>query len=84
MQTPQLNWVYIISGVIAFLVEAGAPFLIAIFLARRYQARWRFWLYGALVFFVFQGITRLPVMIYLQTRPAVVEFMKNPAGMTIF
>ena len=32
---------------------------------RRYGSRWRVWLYGTLIFVVFQLVSRVPLMAYL-------------------
>jgi uncharacterized membrane protein YhfC len=80
----QLNLVLVASLAIAAFVDLLAPLALAIFLARRYQGRWRYWLYGLLVFLLFQGITRVPAMIYFQTRPAVAEALKEPAWFWTF
>ena len=74
----QINPMLVPSSAITILVDVLAPLVLAIFLARRYQVRWRFWLYGVLVFLFSQGVTRVPAMIYLQTRPVVVEALKEP------
>lgn len=60
------------------LIDILAPIVLAVFLARRFHARWRWWWYGVLVFLLFQGITRIPAMIWFQSRPAVAEALKDP------
>jgi uncharacterized membrane protein YhfC len=63
---------------ISAFVDLLAPVVMAVFLARRYQSRWRYWWYGVLVFLLFQGITRIPAMIYFQRLPAVAAALQNP------
>lgn len=74
-----LNPLLVACFAVAVLVELLAPLLLALFLARRYGAGWRFWLLGVLTFVVFQGVLRIPVMLYVQTRPAVREALQEPA-----
>ena len=66
-----VNPLLVTSFTAAALVAILAPLLLGVFLARRDGGRWRYWLYGLLVFLVSQGITVIPAMIYFQTRPAV-------------
>ncbi len=79
-----LNMLLASSYGIAVLVDVSAPILLALFLARRYGARWRFWFYGVLVFLVFQVVTRIPVMLYIQSRPGFVEKMLCPEFFWMF
>jgi hypothetical protein len=75
----QLNPLLVTSLAVAALVDIVAPVVLAVFLARRFHGRWRYWLYGLLVFLLSQGLTRVPAMLYFQTRPAVAEALKEPA-----
>jgi uncharacterized membrane protein YhfC len=50
------------SFAVALLVDVLFPILVALYLRRRFGAAWRFFLYGALIFFVFQMITRVPLV----------------------
>lgn len=84
MGDPHVNPSLVAGFGVAALAELVAPFLLALFLARRFGARWRFWWIGVLVFLVFQGVTRIPVMVYLQTRPWLIEATKEPAGFWLF
>jgi uncharacterized membrane protein YhfC len=74
-----VNPLLITSFSVAALVDLLAPLLLAVFLAHRFGGRWRYWLYGLLVFLLSQGITRVPAMIYFQTRPAVQAALSEPA-----
>jgi uncharacterized membrane protein YhfC len=73
-----VNPLLVTSFAVAALVDILAPLLLAVFLARRFGGRWRYWLYGLLVFLLSQGVTRVPAMLYLQTRPAVKAALTEP------
>jgi uncharacterized membrane protein YhfC len=79
-----LNLLLVASFAVAVLVDILAPLVLAVFLARRFDARWRYWWYGVLVFLLFQGVTRIPVMIFVQTRPAVVQALQEPLWAWLF
>lgn len=63
----KVNPALIASYIIALFVEITAPFLLAVFLWRRMRGRWRFWLVGLLVFLLFQVVTRIPLVLALQS-----------------
>jgi len=73
-----VNIFLVFSFAVAVFVDITAPLALAVLIARRYHARWLYWLYGLLVFLLFQGITRVPVMVFVQTRPPVREALKEP------
>jgi len=73
-----LNPLLVTSFSLAGLVELLAPVLLGVFLSRRFAGRWRYWWYGVLVFLLSQGITRVPAMVYFQTRPAVKAALAEP------
>ena len=79
-----LNPWLIVSFSVAVAVDIGAPLALAVWLARRLGCRWRWWVVGLLVFLLFQGVTRVPLMLYLQTRPAVLEALNNPVALWLF
>jgi uncharacterized membrane protein YhfC len=79
-----VNPLLITSLAVAALVDLLAPVALALFLARRCQGRWRFWLYGVLVFLLSQVLTRVPAMLFLQTRPAVQAALQEPAAAWLF
>jgi uncharacterized membrane protein YhfC len=79
-----VNPVLVTSFSVAALVEILAPLLLAVFLARRFGGRWRYWLCGLLVFLLSQGITRIPAMIYFQTRPVVQAALAEPVWFWLF
>ncbi|MFO7619275.1 MAG: YhfC family glutamic-type intramembrane protease, partial [Thermoplasmata archaeon] len=55
----------IIAFIISLLVQVGFPFALAIYYRRRTRVSWQIFVYGALVFAVFQLFTWLPVSVYL-------------------
>jgi uncharacterized membrane protein YhfC len=79
-----LNHLLVLSFAVAALVNLAAPLALAVFLARRYQGRWRYWLYGVLVFLLSQVLTRIPALLFLQTRPPVQAALQEPARFWLF
>ena len=67
-----------ISYTISALTDLVLPFALAIFLARRYRAAWRWWFVGIAVFLLFQVLTRIPVMVVVQSLPAVKQGLTQP------
>ena len=57
-----LNPLLILSYLIAIAIDILFPLLLALWVRRRYRVRWKFFLYGALVFFVCQILTRVPAI----------------------
>jgi len=84
MDDTKVNLLLVASYAAAALVDVLAPLLLAFFIARRYRGRWRYWAYGLLVFLLSQVLTRVPVMIFLQTRPWLQEGLKRPTGYWAF
>ena len=80
------RWNVLLAGSLAtaVLVDVAAPLVLAIFLARRYRGRWRYWFYGVLVFLVFQVLTRVPAMVFIQAQPGVAEALKRPVYFWLF
>lgn len=54
---------YMISGLISLTATVAG----IIFVRRRYHVEWKYLGYGALVFLVFQVVTRIPAVVLLQT-----------------
>lgn len=48
--------------IIAIAFEVLFPLVVGFYIHRRYSVRWRFFLYGALIFFLSQMITRIPLV----------------------
>ncbi len=61
-----VRWELIGAFFIAAAITIGSVFFFAVWIAQRFKVPWRFWLYGAAVFVLFQGILRLPWILYLQ------------------
>lgn len=64
------NPLLIVGYVIAIAVELLLPLIVAFYIHRRFQVRWRFFVYGALVFFVSQIILRIPLVQLAQAQLA--------------
>ena len=62
-----MDYRIVASFAIAILVDIGFPLAVTLWFRRRYGSAWRVWLYGVLVFAVFQLFTRVPLMTYLST-----------------
>ncbi len=62
MVSNALNPMLIGSYVVAILFEILFPIVVGFYINRRFGARWRFFLYGALIFFLSQIITRIPLV----------------------
>jgi uncharacterized membrane protein YhfC len=69
---------FVLSGLASTMIEIGAPLALAMFLRQRFQCRWRFWWMGVAVFFLFQGITRIPIVTIIQSIPTFRELMTDP------
>lgn len=74
----QPNFPLVTSFLVAVLVELGSPLLLAIFLWRRFQCRWRIWLIGVAVFFIFQMLTRLPIVWAIQSAASFQALLQQP------
>jgi len=73
-----VNALLVASFAVSALIDIGAPLALAVFIARRWQGRWRYWGVGILVFLLSQVVTRVPVMLWIQTRPPVMEALQQP------
>ncbi|HLG62880.1 MAG TPA: YhfC family glutamic-type intramembrane protease [Ktedonosporobacter sp.] len=62
----QVNPGFVAFLAIAFIFSVGYPIILAIIARRRLKVGWRYFGFGALIFFVFQMITRVPAVIILQ------------------
>lgn len=62
----QVNPGFIASLAVAFIFSLGYPLVLAIIAHRRLKVGWRYFGFGALIFFVFQIITRVPAVFILQ------------------
>jgi len=61
----QIRWELLIAFVVAGLLTVASVLVFAVAIARKTKASWKYWLYGAAVFIVFQGVLRLPWLIPL-------------------
>lgn len=63
MQTTlQLNPLLVATFVIAIGFEIIFPLVVGFLIHRRFGVRWRFFLYGMLIFFLSQMLTRIPIV----------------------
>lgn len=62
-----LNPAVIVGYVVAIVFEIGMPLVVGFFIARRYHVRWRYFWFGALVFFLSQIVTRIPLVQVVQS-----------------
>lgn len=60
------NTAWLVSTIIALVFVILYPLILAIVVRRRLQVSWRYFGYGALIFFLFQLITRVPLVLWLQ------------------
>lgn len=65
----------IAAYIVAILLEVGMPIALGIYAHRRLGVSWRYFWYGALIFFLFQMVTRVPTVQILQV--ALAEPLKN-------
>jgi uncharacterized membrane protein YhfC len=63
----QLSGARIAMTVAAVLIEIALPLVLAFVAWRRLGVRWRYFGYGALIFFLFQLISRVPIVQVIQT-----------------
>jgi uncharacterized membrane protein YhfC len=62
-----LNYGLILSFALAIAFEILFPLVVGFWIHRHYKVRWRFFLYGALVFFLSQLVTRVPIVQVIQS-----------------
>ena len=62
-----MDYRIVASFSIAILVDIAFPLAVTIWFKRWYGSSWRVWFCGALIFVVFQLVSRVPLMIYLDT-----------------
>lgn len=54
------------ATIVAILVEVILPLAAAWFVSRRLNVSWRYFVYGAVIFLIFQLITRVPIVLAIQ------------------
>ena len=79
-----MNVVLVVSFVISGLVCLALPVAVGLVIARAYGTRWRYWFVGAGVFLIFQLLTRIPAITWLQTRPFMRDALNDPVWLTAF
>jgi uncharacterized membrane protein YhfC len=57
---------YFLAAFSAFLLSVVFPIMLLIFIKKRYKPGWSYILSGAVVFFLFQMVIRIPLISYLQ------------------
>jgi uncharacterized membrane protein YhfC len=57
---------WLISSIVSIVFVVLYPLVLAIVAHQRLKVSWRYFGYGALIFFLFQLITRIPLVIWLQ------------------
>jgi uncharacterized membrane protein YhfC len=67
MTLAHVDTAWFASAIGAIVFEILFPLLLAFFISRRLKVGWRYFLYGALVFFVCQLILRVPAVQVIQT-----------------
>lgn len=72
-----MNPLLVASFIGAFAVDVVSPILVALFIWRRWHPRRRVWFYGAGVFLVFQVLTRIPALFFIQSQKAVQDALKE-------
>jgi uncharacterized membrane protein YhfC len=57
----QISWLWAVFMIVAIVVEFAAPLVLSVELARRFNITWRFFGIGIFIFFVSQGMMRIPL-----------------------
>jgi uncharacterized membrane protein YhfC len=65
--TLQVQSGYVAALAAAIVFDIVFPVALALIVRRRFHIAWRYFLYGALIFFLFQLITRVPAVTVIQT-----------------
>ena len=66
IETPQLNSGFLLGAIVSLIFVVAYPVVLALIAHQRLRVGWRYLAYGALVFFVFQLITRVPAVQLIQ------------------
>jgi uncharacterized membrane protein YhfC len=72
----------IITWLISIAIMVGAPIALALWFKRRYALGWRALMYGALIFLMFQILTRIPLVQVISARAA--PALKTPLATTLY
>jgi uncharacterized membrane protein YhfC len=68
-----MNTGLLVTMILAAAVEILFPLALGLWIARRWRVPWKFFLYGAIIFLVFQEFTRIPALSLLQ--PAIAGWL---------
>ena len=66
MHLPQISTAWYIATGAAIVFEVAFPLALGLVLHRRLRVSWRYFWFGALIFFLFQLISRVPVVLVIQ------------------
>lgn len=64
--TFHLNAGWVVALVVAIVFDILYPLVLAVIARRRLSVSWRYFAYGALIFFLFQLMSRVPIVIVIQ------------------
>jgi uncharacterized membrane protein YhfC len=79
-----VNTLLVCCYVVAGIANIALPIALGIGLVKRFRVRWRMWLYGVLVFLLFQVLTRIPAMLMIQSLPSVQQALADPVFLWVF
>ncbi len=65
-QVFQVNNGWLVALVAAILFDVTYPLVLAFIVWKRWGVRWRYFFFGAVIFFLFQLITRVPAVLVIQ------------------
>jgi uncharacterized membrane protein YhfC len=77
MNTPAVDASLVVPYALNTGLDVAVSWFLAIVVARRYRGRWRFWLYGLLLFLPYPGVIRMLVLLFVQTLPYPIEVLKE-------
>jgi len=66
IEAPQLNSGFLIGTILSLVFIVAYPLVLAVIAHRKLHVGWRYFAYGAIVFFVFQLATRVPAVQLIQ------------------
>lgn len=72
-----MNSLLVGSFLVAFAIDVVSPIVVGLLIWRRFRPRGRVWFYGAGVFLLFQVLTRVPAVIFIQSQKAVQDALKE-------
>lgn len=75
--TFHLNAGWVVALVVAIVFDILYPLVLAVIARRRLSVSWRYFAYGALIFFLFQLMSRVPIVIVIQ-RAIALQLQASP------